>query len=101
MPELPEKSLIALAKRLPSTDSLERLQEEMGIYITWISSRGKSACPFSNPKFQIDDLAYRVSNLLQTPLGLDLILAILPSLIEISKSGRGGGAPAEPEPATL
>jgi len=99
MSELPKKSLIALAKHLPSTAGLELLHKQMLEYIDLFSSREKTDRTPSVQKFQIDDLAHRVSKLIETPLGFELIVAFLPILIEISKSGDT--PPEEPEPAIV
>jgi uncharacterized membrane protein YqiK len=98
MSELPKDSLKALAMNLPDTKSLKHIHEEMIKYIQWINSKGTSGEILKLTKQEIDDLCERLIRLLQTPPGLDLIVVLLPSLIEISKHGSSE-PPTEPEPA--
>ncbi len=87
MTNLPKECVKALAHHLPRTEKLELIHADMEAFTAFVTSGGKTRLPRGNPRQNIENLCAKVRDLLETPVGFDLLLLILPVLIEISKGG--------------
>lgn len=85
---IPDKSAAALAEKLPTLEVLLRLQSEMEKIARFVETR-------EEPEWfggeltggSVDKITKEVVDLLSSPLGFELFIEILPSLIRISKRG--------------
>lgn len=85
--DLPESSLIVLAEKLPSTEALVRLEDELKKVQKIIESGENSSTLISLSGTQVDKVIFEVIEVIKSPLGFELFIAILPTLVEISKQG--------------
>lgn len=83
-----EKSAAALAKKLPTLEVLLRLQSEMEKIAHYLETNEEPTWFGGELSGNaIDEIIDEVSILLKSPLGFELFLYMLPSLVELSKKG--------------
>jgi hypothetical protein len=85
--KLPQSSVRALSENLPSLEALLRLQTECERIAQFTESKREPDEFFTLSAQEMDKIIFEIADLLKSPLGFDLSLAILPLLIEISLKG--------------
>lgn len=84
---LPDICLASLADKLPSTESLLRLQQELEKIAKCVETKEESQKLAGLTGQQVDRIISEIVSILTSPSGFELTITILPALIEVSKQG--------------